>query len=106
MRDGPLKAAANVWRQRRAKRVRCTPGLGAPACLRRLEFEGRWSGTAKRSEPDGNARRLRKCSPRVEARGVVVSNRAHEDGSENGGHYSAGGVFGTMCVPERPQSGH
>ena len=29
MRDGHLYgSAANVWRQRRAKRVRCTPGLG------------------------------------------------------------------------------
>ena len=26
--DGSLIGAANVWRQRRAKRVRCTPGLG------------------------------------------------------------------------------
>ena len=30
------KLRSNVWRQRRAKRVRCTPGLGGTAVLREL----------------------------------------------------------------------
>jgi hypothetical protein len=28
VRSRRMQAAPNVWRQRRAKRVRCTPGLG------------------------------------------------------------------------------
>ena len=37
-RDGHLYVGtANVWRQRRAKRVRCTPGLGRDATKKALE---------------------------------------------------------------------
>jgi len=38
MLDGPLKAAANVWRQWRAQRVHCTPGLGPRERAREADY--------------------------------------------------------------------
>ena len=34
VRQGCVRAMPNVWRQRRAKRVRCTPGLGSAGYTR------------------------------------------------------------------------
>jgi len=58
MLDGPLKAAASVWHQRRAQRVRCMPGLGA-------EREGVKLGDEAWNEGTGGMRdRVAPCSGR------------------------------------------
>jgi hypothetical protein len=102
-RDGHLYVGtANVWRQRRAKRVRCTPGLGAGATG---SVRGLW---ARSREPRRNWRLGAWVPPRGSAsRDANASEALRRDmlNTPSAARRSSRNPCRSRCMPPRTSSG-
>ena len=100
-RHGALAPLPNVWRQRRAKRVRCTPGLGAGATG---SVRGSW---ARSREPRRNWRFGAWVPPRGSAsRDANASEALRRDmlNTPSAARRSSRNPCRSRCMPPRTSS--